>query len=50
MKIDLKYFSGTGNSWKVLDTCKEVFIENNHAATVSPIKTIDVIVFWSRQI
>ncbi|HPT22359.1 MAG TPA: EFR1 family ferrodoxin [Bacteroidales bacterium] len=39
MNIELKYFSGTGNSWKVLDTCKEVFAENNHTVTISSIKT-----------
>lgn len=38
MKIELKYFSGTGNSWKILDTCREVFIKNLHTATISPIK------------
>ena len=30
MKIELKYFSETGNSRKILDTCKDVFIENRH--------------------
>lgn len=39
MKIDLKYFTGTGNSWKIFDTCKDVFIENKHVSTISPIKT-----------
>ena len=39
MKIELKYFSGTGNSWKVLDTCKKVFAENHHTTSISPIKT-----------
>jgi|WetSurMetagenome_2_1015567.scaffolds.fasta_scaffold28982_2 NAD-dependent dihydropyrimidine dehydrogenase PreA subunit len=39
MKIELRYFSGTGNSWKVLDTCKNVFAENNHIVSISPIKT-----------
>ena len=38
MKFELKYFSGTGNSWKILDTCKDVFIENHHKASISPIK------------
>ena len=37
MKIELNYFSGTGNSWKVLDTCKEVFVENHHDVSISPI-------------
>ncbi len=29
MNVDLKYFSGTGNSYKILDTCKEIFIQND---------------------
>jgi ferredoxin len=37
MKIELKYFSGTGNSWKILDTCKDIFIDNHHTATISSI-------------
>jgi Pyruvate/2-oxoacid:ferredoxin oxidoreductase delta subunit len=39
MKIELRYFTGTGNSWKVLDTCKDVFVENHHNTSISPIKT-----------
>ena len=39
MKIELKYFTGTGNSLKILNTCKEVFIENNHSANISAIET-----------
>lgn len=27
MNVDLKYFSGTGNSYKIINTCKEVFIQ-----------------------
>jgi len=38
MKIELRYFSGTGNSWKVLDTCKNVFTANQHSASISPIR------------
>jgi ferredoxin len=38
MKIELRYFSGTGNSWKVLDACKDVFAENRHTASIAPIK------------
>jgi Pyruvate/2-oxoacid:ferredoxin oxidoreductase delta subunit len=37
MKIELKYFTGTGNSLKVLNTCKDVFIENNHSVSISAI-------------
>jgi len=38
MKIELRYFTGTGNSLKVLSTCKEVFLENNHSVNLSVIK------------
>lgn len=34
MKIDLRYFTGTGNSFKILDTCREVFIRFNHETTI----------------
>ncbi|MPM12137.1 hypothetical protein SDC9_58489 [bioreactor metagenome] len=37
MKIDLKYFTGTGNSWKILSTCAKVFENNHHAVSISPI-------------
>ena len=37
MKIELRYFSGTGNSFKILDTCREVFAQSNHEATISEI-------------
>lgn len=39
MKIELRYFTGTGNSLKVLKTCKEVFMENMHSVNLSAIKT-----------
>jgi len=38
MKIELKYFTGTGNSLKVMNTCREVFIEQNHSVNISPIE------------
>jgi hypothetical protein len=28
MNVNLKYFSVTGNSYKIMDTCKESFIQN----------------------
>lgn len=37
MNVDLKYFSGTGNSYKIIDTCKEIFIQNGCKATLSSI-------------
>jgi len=39
MRIELKYFTGTGNSLKVLNTCRETFIENNHSVEISAIET-----------
>jgi len=39
MKIELRYFTGTGNSLRVLRTCHEVFIENKHSVNLSAIKT-----------
>jgi len=38
MKFELKYFTGTGNSLKVINTFKEIFVENNHLVNVSSIK------------
>jgi ferredoxin len=37
MNVDLRYFSGTGNSYKILDTCKEIFIENGCNISLSSI-------------
>ena len=37
MNVDLKYFSGTGNSYKILDTCRENFIQNGCNTTLSSI-------------
>lgn len=34
MKIKLIYFSGTGNSYKTIDTCKEIFIQNGCEVTL----------------
>jgi ferredoxin len=39
MKIELRYFTGTGNSLKVLNICKNLFIENGHSVNISAIKT-----------
>lgn len=41
MKIELKYFTGTGNSLKIMDTCKEVFAQSNHETNISEIKFED---------
>jgi ferredoxin len=37
MKIELRYFTGTGNSLKILDTCREIFVRFNHKTTISEI-------------
>jgi ferredoxin len=37
MKIELRYFTGTGNSLKILDTCREIFVQANHTAAISEI-------------
>jgi len=33
MNVDLKFFSGTGNSYKIIDTCKDIFIQNGCKVT-----------------
>lgn len=37
MKIHLHYFTGTGNSLRVIDTCKSCFEKENHEVTLSEI-------------
>lgn len=41
MKIELRYFTGTGNSLKVLDTCKTVFQKKGHSVEMREIKTTE---------
>jgi hypothetical protein len=43
MKIELRYFTGTGNSLKVLETCKDVFINNGHSVKISGIASNETI-------
>jgi Pyruvate/2-oxoacid:ferredoxin oxidoreductase delta subunit len=38
MKIELKYFTGTGNSLKVMKVCRDVFAGQNHTVNLSEIK------------
>ena len=52
MKIELRYFTGTGNSLKVMDTCQSVFLRDGHhvemieiKANESAIPTTDVLGF-----
>lgn len=37
MEIELKYFTGTGNSLKIANVCKQVFEENKHEVNISAI-------------
>ncbi len=37
MHVELKYFSGTGNSFKILDTCRESFSQNGCDTKLSSI-------------
>ncbi len=37
MNVDLRYFSGTGNSYKILDTCKEFFVKHGCKVELSSI-------------
>ncbi len=39
MKIELRYFTGTGNSLKVLETCKFIFNESGNHANISEVST-----------
>lgn len=38
MQIELRYFTGTGNSLRVLKTCGDVFVKNQHSVNLSEIK------------
>lgn len=37
MRFELRYFTGTGNSLRILDTCREAFLEADHTADISEI-------------
>lgn len=37
MNVDLRYFSGTGNSYRIIDTCKDVFIHNGCEVSLSSV-------------
>lgn len=45
MKIELRYFTGTGNSLKVLNTCKDIFTESNNSVNIAMIKTEEQFIF-----
>jgi len=44
MKIELIYFTGTGNSLKVMDTCKSVFLKDGHHANMFEIKASESVI------
>ncbi len=37
MNVELRYFSGTGNSYKIVNMCKEVFVQNGCEVTLSSV-------------
>ena len=37
MNVELRYFSGTGNSYKIIDTCSDVFSQKGYDAKLLPI-------------
>lgn len=37
MNITLRYFSGTGNSFKIINACRDFFVEAGHSVTISDI-------------
>jgi ferredoxin len=41
MNIELRYFTGTGNSLKILSVCNETFLLNNHASAITAISTAE---------
>lgn len=43
MNIELRYFTGTGNSLKVLACCQEIFAKNLHEVNLSVIKVGEII-------
>ncbi|MCG8685916.1 MAG: EFR1 family ferrodoxin [Desulfobacterales bacterium] len=37
MNVDLRYFSGTGNSYKIINVCKKIFVQNGCKVTLSSV-------------
>jgi ferredoxin len=37
MKFELRYFTGTGNSFKVLDVCKEIILTKGHDVNITEV-------------
>jgi Pyruvate/2-oxoacid:ferredoxin oxidoreductase delta subunit len=44
MRIELKYFTGTGNSLKILDTCRKTFVQAGYSAEISEINLNSLII------
>ncbi len=42
MKTELRYFTGTGNSLKILDSCKHVFTRSGHTTNISEISKNEI--------
>jgi ferredoxin len=47
MNIELRYFTGTGNSLKILSVCNEAFIQSNHVTRISEINTTETTIIDS---
>ena len=37
MNVELRYFSGTGNSYKIIDTCRDIFNQKGYETILLPI-------------
>jgi ferredoxin len=44
MRIALRYFSGTGNSWKIMHTCQTFFEQQGHQVEMLEIKTNESVI------
>lgn len=44
MNIELRYFSGTGNSWRVMEICRSVFEAEGHNVAMREIKLEETVV------
>lgn len=44
MNIELRYFSGTGNSWRLMETCRSVFEADGHAVALREIKLDETVI------
>jgi hypothetical protein len=44
MRTELRYFTGTGNSLKVLQTCHKVFLDAGHGSVLSEIPDSETVI------